>query len=307
MIASEMRRIAFLSCLFVWLLVASGCKFPEGGSTRRDCSKVLLDSAAIHTSVMAASGENGFDLRPYARVLDEFGTLGKECKLPAGDLGDLRVKIERAEADKNVTHDELRPVVTRMDELVASATGKPVAVTLVLNDKGELVAPPPDIKAGNCPLPERRRFDDFPFRYRALKDAPAAEVAAAAKVDEASQSAGPNLVALAEAQVRYHAKNGTYLAFTNGDDATWTTLGVRLWRTAHHSYSAGVTKDGFRILAEANLDGDPFTDRWLIEYKTGAKGCPEPAVLAGDSIDATFEDGPARLVRNTDQPKMKLP
>ena len=28
--------------------------------------------------------------------------------------------LEKAEADKNVTHDELRPVVTRMDELVAS-------------------------------------------------------------------------------------------------------------------------------------------------------------------------------------------
>lgn len=268
----------------------------------------MLDSASIKTSVLVASAENGFDLRPYDRVLDELVALGKECKLPGGDLADLRTKLERAEGDQNVTHDELRPVLVRVDELIASATGKPVAVALVLDEKGVLTAPPPDIKAGNCPLPILQPFDNFPFRGRALQGASPAQVARAAKIDEVSQSAAANLVALAQAEVVHHAKHGTYLPFVKGDDATWKALGVTLPRPVKHSLSAGITREGFRILAEGNLDDDPFLDRWLIEYRTGSGGCPPTNVLAADSIDATFEDGPARLVpRGMEQPKMKLP
>lgn len=290
----------------VVLVVVAGCNLPAGGGGR-DCTKNQVDAMSLKTSVLVASGDNGFDLQRYRPVVDEFAGLGKGCKLPGGDLGDLVVKMERAEADKVVTQEELIPILVRMDELVASATGKPLAVPLALDSDGVPTATPREM-AGNCPVPELVPFTDFPLRLQALRGASATDISRAELIDEVSQTASANLVALAQAEVAYRAKTKKFLPFMNGTEATWKTLGVKFPRDVKHSFSAAVTKDGFRLLAEGNLDGDPFKDRWLLDYQTKTGGCPPATTLASDAINVTFESGaPALISEGMPQPKIKFP
>jgi hypothetical protein len=82
------------------------------------------------------------------------------------------------------------------------------------------------------------------------------------RVDAWSLTAADNLRALAEAEEAYRAATGDYLLFEEGDEATWAALELRFPEAVHHRFSASLKGGELLLVAEGNLDEDPFTDLW---------------------------------------------
>ena len=307
------------------LIVAAGC-FPS----RRGCSRVKTEAASVFTITLSGIGESELDYDTVRPLVLEFKDLAYACKLPPGEVADLHARAKAADADKTITSEELLPLIVRMEMLVVRGGGKtrlpphtldPVAL---LAKKEGLAVPPlrasanapqkPDEPAepketiGNCSFRPLKPLDNLPFLDKALGSASQEERAAARAVDEDSITADWNLRALASAEIEHFDRTKQFLAFQKGDATHWKKLDVKFPRPVKHSYKAARgPKGAFRILAEANLDKDPFVDRWYIEVKEGSRECPSPALLASDTNNATFEDGTPRIVPPGEpQPKAKL-
>jgi serine/threonine protein kinase len=116
------------------------------------------------------------------------------------------------------------------------------------------------------------------------------ELRQAEEIDKHSATAYHNMKALLVAEERFHARTGRYLFFKHGDESTWKSLDLKLPAAMEHVYSARKGPQGNLILlAEANLDGDPFLDRWHLD--TADEG-DSPRQDSSDAIDQNLDDGP---------------
>lgn len=142
----------------------------------------------------------------------------------------------------------------------------------------------PSPRAATCDRPEPNLFEELPPSLRALAP-PQMDPDAS---DALAQEAQDRLYSLAHAQIARFDREKSFLVFPNGaTEADWKALGVDPGET-RYVYKAVAEGPRLKIVAEANLDSDPFADRWLVEYD-GKNRCPTITQLALDSVNASFE------------------
>lgn len=285
-------------------LLVTGCPVT---ARERACSELRYDAATVDHHVHGAFLDIAVDYDHYDRhkpMLAEWRRLGQECELPIAEVKSIREAFDRAYEDKHYTKEEVQPLVDRMEVLVKAASGGSIVVAPTRT-------PVPTTVFG-CPIPKAPESIlelPMPLVQNELRGLPPHLMEERRSVEEASGTADANLQLLAQAQIAYHQKHGKYLAFAKADAKTLSTLGVTLPGRVHHTFTSYVSADGFRILAEGNLDKDPFLDRWLVEHKTASKDrCPAPSTLAADSVNLSFEGaGMAVIPAGKPQPRIKLP
>lgn len=137
-------------------------------------------------------------------------------------------------------------------------------------------------------LRERERMLAIPMNGPLSNEAALAQVEElektlqAIRVDLKSLSASDNLRAIMEAQDRYREAHGEYLAFERGDEQTWAALGVTLPGPVLHEFRTTIYDGMFTVVAEGNLDDDPFTDLWYGHMRDGEY---MPGQLTSDALD----------------------
>ena len=131
--------------------------------------------------------------------------------------------------------------------------------------------------------------------YDAVKAAAAPDVLRKLEaIDLKSVTACQNLDAIWAAEQAYHTKHGKWLTFEKGDEATWKELGVVLPREQYHVFSGVLDRfDGHLILmAQGNLDGDPFLDRWHLDLQRDGMG---PNQDDNDALNLEFDGAHTKI------------
>jgi hypothetical protein len=95
-----------------------------------------------------------------------------------------------------------------------------------------------------------------------------------------SESAEKNLAAIWAREKDYKVKHKSYMAFTDGNAATWSALGVTLPADTFHTYKAKVTGNTLLLTAVGNLDDDDFLDEWQLDSNVGT-----PVQLKNDALN----------------------